>query len=57
MTKNRQKCRFLGENQCIFAQNSSKYVIIEQGSAYGHYNSQIHWSVKINKATYSGAWL
>ena len=42
MTKNEQKCRFLDENQHIFGQNSSKYAIIEQGSAYSHYNSQIH---------------
>ena len=57
MTKNEQKCRFLGENQRIFDQNSSKYAIIEQDSEYSHYSSQIHWSVRINTATYSGAWL
>ena len=55
MTKNEQKCRFLGENQRIFDQNSSKYAIIEQGSEYSHYSSQIHWSVRINTATYSEA--
>ena len=57
MTKKEQKCRFLGENQRIFDQNSSKYAIIEQGSEYSHYNSQIHWSVRINTAIYSEAWL
>ena len=56
MTKNEQKCRFLDENQRIFGQNSSKYAIIEQGSAYSYYISQIHWFLKISKATYSGAW-
>ena len=57
MTKNEQKCRFLGENQRIFDQNSSKYAIIEQGSAYSHYSSQIHWFVGINIAMCSGTWL
>ena len=57
MTKKEQKCRFLGENQRIFDQNSSKYAIIEQGSSYSHYSSQIHWFVGINIAMCSGAWL
>ena len=57
MTKKEQKCRFLGENQRIFDQNSSKYAIIEQGSSYSHYSSQIHWFVGINTVTYSRAWL
>lgn len=57
MTKNEQKRRFLSENQRIFDQNSSKYAIIEQGSAYSHYSSQIHWFVRIKYIVYSGAWL
>ena len=57
MTKNRQKCRFLGGNQRIFGQNSLKYAIIEQDGTYSHYSSQIHWFVRIKYIVYSGAWL
>jgi len=57
MTKKEQKCRFLGENQRIFDQNSSKYAIIEQGSSYSHYSSQIHWFVGIDTVTFNGTLL
>ena len=42
MSENEQKCRFLGENQRIFDQNSSKYAIIEHSDTYSYYNGKIH---------------